>query len=83
MSHNITIKEIGDQFIMSDGTFLINKSKTSEYITLITNTASPERNLLGIKENGYYLISYCDVHGIIYSKTEKPENKPNNKYNFP
>ena len=75
MSQNITIKEIGDQFIMSDGTFLINKSKTTEYVTLITNTASPERNLLGIEENGYYLISYCDVHGIIYNRTEKTKKR--------
>ena len=83
MSHNITIKEIGDQFIMSDGTFLINKSKTTEYITLITNTASPERNLLGIEENGYYLISYCDVHGIIYSKTKKPKKHSDDKNYLP
>lgn len=75
MSQNITITEIGDQFIMSDGTFLINKSKTSEYITFITDKPCPERELLGIEENGYYLISYCDVHGIIYNRTEKPEQK--------
>ena len=83
MSQNITIKEIGDQFIMSDGTFLINKSKTTEYVTLITNTASPERNLLGIEENGYYLISYCDVHGIIYNRTEKPKRESNDRIDLP
>lgn len=83
MSQSIIIKEIGDQFIMSDGTFLINKSKTTEYVTLITNTESPERNLLGIKENDYYLISYCDVHGIIYSKTKKPKKNSNDKNYLP
>tara|TARA_B110000908_G_C10170330_1_gene410502 strand:+ start:332 stop:583 length:252 start_codon:yes stop_codon:yes gene_type:complete len=73
MSYNTTIREIGDQFIMSDGIYLINKSKTSDYITLITDKQSPERVLLGIEENGYYIISYCETHGLVYNKTTKPE----------
>ena len=77
MSHNITIREIGDQFIMSDGIYLINKSKTSDYTTLITNKPCPERVLLGIKENGYYIISYSETHCIIYKKTTKPEPSDN------
>tara|TARA_B110000879_G_C10951522_1_gene423880 strand:+ start:499 stop:750 length:252 start_codon:yes stop_codon:yes gene_type:complete len=75
MSQNITIREIGDQFIMSNGEYLINKSKISDYITLITDKPCPEKVLLGIEENGYYMISYCETDGIIYNMTDKPESK--------
>ena len=78
MSQNITIREIGDQFIMSDGTYLINMLKTSNYITLITDKPCPEKILLGIKENGYYLIS-CETNGIIYKMTTKPNNTKDTK----
>jgi hypothetical protein len=78
MERDIHTRIIGDQIIITDGKFLINKSRNSTYITYIGDNDGPEKVLLNIPEIGYYEISYNDTEGITYRSVDKPHQENNN-----
>ena len=76
LQDNIETKIIGDQFIITNGKYMI--SINDKYIVYVGNNNGPEKVLLNISEKGYYEIINDNNNGITYKNVPKPE-KQNDK----
>ena len=73
MNPNVIVNDLPDQYIVSLGEFLINKSKSTEgYYTLVSENDSPEKVIFGVDE-GMYQISYCENLGLTCRKLIESE----------
>jgi hypothetical protein len=71
LQDNIETKIIGDQFIITDGKYMI--SINDKYIVYVGNNNGPEKILLNISKKGYYEISNNNNKGLTYKEVPKPE----------